>query len=526
MDWKIDTNFFLLKMKKISFIILFLLSVTTVMAQLNPQSKKITKRYFPDADSLENVTPALQKKRGFTDYDDLTKFLNKLKTNHPEYVSISYIGESQKGCKIPMIQLTNPNSNNEKIKVWMQGGLHGNEPASTEGVLYLLYKVLNDPKYTYLLDKIDFAVVPMANIDGYVKQSRYAANGLDLNRDQTKLMAPESVALKQAFSDFNPEVSVDFHEYNAYRRDFSKMGNFGIAGLYDVMFLFSGNPNVPKNMRTLTDSLFVENARQVLSKNKLRFHDYISTGDYQGETHFNQGSSNARSSATSYALTNTVSTLIEVRGVNLGKNSFKRRMVTTFLIGMSYLKTAFENADLVKAEIVKAQKLDSDISVTSTRKVYKDTIKVIDLDTDDLIDMEITVRDAWQSKPKLVRNKPAFYLIDANHKELIEKLNILGVKTDVLTDDTEYNVETYLIKSYDRNELPYEKMNRQTVETELVNKRILFPKGTFIISTNQKNAPIITEVLEPEAPNSFVSFGVLETELNKELPIYRLSKKN
>ena len=44
----------------------------------------------------------------------------------------------------------------------------------------------------------------MANIDGYESHDRYAANGLDLNRDQTKLMAKESVSLKQAFSDFSP----------------------------------------------------------------------------------------------------------------------------------------------------------------------------------------------------------------------------------------------------------------------------------------------------------------------------------
>ena len=35
----------------------------------------------------------------------------------------------------------------------------------------------------------------MANIDGSIKQNRYASNGLDLNRDQTKLMAIESVSL-------------------------------------------------------------------------------------------------------------------------------------------------------------------------------------------------------------------------------------------------------------------------------------------------------------------------------------------
>jgi len=498
----------------------------TSVAQLNPQSKKITERYFSDADSLENVTPALQKKRGFTDYEELTAFLNNLKNTHANRVSISFIGETQKGYQIPLIKLTNPDSKSKKIKVWMQGGLHGNEPASTEGLLYLLYKILNENSFSYLLDNIELAVVPMANIDGYLKDSRYAANGLDLNRDQTKLMAPESIVLKQAFTDFEPQVGVDFHEYNSYRRDFSKMGSFGVAALYDIMFLYSGNLNVPKNLRTLTDSLFVENARKTLTKNGLSYHDYMSTADYLGDIQFNLGSIHARSSATSYALTNTISSLIEVRGVNLGKTSFKRRMATTFLIGMSYLKSAYNNQDLVKNEIEKAQKIEAESVVTSKRKVYKDTIQVIDLDTNDFMAMEITVRDALQSSPKLVRPKPEAYLLDSSQAELIKKMNVLGIKTEMLNEDTSYDVDSYRVTVYEKNEQPFEKMMRQTVETELIKKTILFPKGTYIISTQQKNAPMITEVLEPEAPNSFVSFGVLETELNNELPIYRLSKKN
>jgi len=32
---------------------------------------------------------------------------------------------------------------------------------------------------------------------------------------------------------------------------------------------------------------------------------------------------------------------------------------------------------------------------------------------------------------------------------------------------------------------------------------------------------LITEILEPEAANSFVSFGVLKTGMNEILPIYR-----
>ncbi|MCB0433080.1 MAG: M14 family metallocarboxypeptidase [Mangrovimonas sp.] len=511
-------------MTKRSYIVLTLILCSLpVLAQLNPQSKKVTERYFPDADSIEEITPALQKKRGFTNYDELINFITQLQVKHPKLISISYIGESQKGKKIPLVRLTNPDKT-DKTRVWMQGGLHGNEPASTEGVLYLLYQLLSNPKYTYLLDTIDLAVVPMANIDGYEKQSRYAANGLDLNRDQTKIMAPETVALKQAFSNFNPEVGVDFHEYNAYRRDFAKMGRFGITTLYDIMFLYTGNLNVPENMRRFTNTVFVNNARKALDTNGLRYHDYMTTGDYMGDTEFNLGSIHARSSATSYALTNAVSTLIEVRGVNLGRTSFKRRIATTFIIGLSYLETAYHNQNEIKEEIAQAEKTQPKITVTSVRKEYKDTIQVIDLDTYETMALDVTIHDALQSSPKLVRSMPLAYIISADQEALIEKLHLLGITTETLSEPKELTVEAYQITAYDNKGELYEKMNRQTVETQLETKTMTFPAGTYFITTNQKNTPLLCEVLEPEAPNSFVNFGVLKTDLNNELPIYRLSK--
>ena len=62
-------------------------------------------------------------------------------------------------------------------------------------VFYLIDQLLNDS--IHLLNHLDISIVPMANIDGYESHDRYAANGLDLNRDQTKLMAKESVCLNK-----------------------------------------------------------------------------------------------------------------------------------------------------------------------------------------------------------------------------------------------------------------------------------------------------------------------------------------
>ena len=221
-------------------------------SQLSPQSKKITKKFFPDP-KIEINTPAFNKKKGFTKYDEMMSFLYDKISKHSNEVRIEFVGESQKGKKIPILFFDRKN-NQEKVKVFFQAGLHGNEPASTEGILYLIDQILTKPEYNKLLDRITLAIIPMANIDGYEKNIRYASNGLDLNRDHTKLLAKESKCLKQAFSDFEAEVSVDFHEYTPFRKDYAKLGKFGVSNIYDVMFLYTGNLNVPKNLREYKSS--------------------------------------------------------------------------------------------------------------------------------------------------------------------------------------------------------------------------------------------------------------------------------
>ena len=51
-----------------------------------------------------------------------------------------------------------------------------------------------------------------------------------------------------------------------------------------------------------------------------------------------------------------------------------------------------------------------------------------------------------------------------------------------------------------------------------------FAKGDILITMNQKKSNLIAEVLEPEAPNSYVSFGIIKTNNNEVLPIYRIKK--
>ncbi len=511
--------------KLISFILIFNFMVAS--AQLNQEPKKITNKFFSELNDLENITPALKKKKGFTNYKELLNYIDEKVQNYPELVSSNFIGESQKGKKIPILYVSKNNDyDNKKLRVWMQGGLHGNEPASTESLLYLIHLVLEDPAYKYLLDKIDLAILPMANIDGFLKNDRYAANGLDLNRDHTKMMAPETKASKVAFANFDPHVALDFHEYRPFRKDFAQLSSFGIANPYDVMFLHTGNLNVPENIRTIIDTLFVKNAKKSLDKLNLRHRHYMKSEKYKGEIHFSTGSNTARSSSNFYALNNGIATLFEIRGVGIGKTSFKRRINSGLAVGFSFLKTAYENSNFILNQIDIAKTYTNDIVLEHKRSIYTDVIKAIDIESNELIDFSTTMHSSKDSYAISKRDRPIAYVIKKNNYGFIEKLNDVGVNYVEFEKDTMIYSGSYKVVQYNNNFKVYEKMKMQKVVTVIEYSDNIFSRGDILISMNQKRSNLIAELLEPEAPNSYVSFGIIKTSLNRKLPIYRIKNFN
>ena len=366
----------------------------------------------------------------------------------------------------------------------------------------------------------------MANIDGFLKNDRYAANGLDLNRDHTKMMAPETKASKLAFADFDPHVALDFHEYRPFRKDFAQLSSFGIANPYDVMFLHTGNLNVPENIRTIIDTLFVKNAKKSLDKLNLRHRHYIKSEKYKGEIHFSTGSNTARSSSNFYALNNAIATLFEIRGVGIGKTSFKRRINSGLSVGFSFLKTAYENSIFIFDEIAKANTYSNVIVLEHQRSIYTDVIKAIDIGSNEMIDFETTMHSSKDSYAISKRDRPLAYIIKQNNFGFIEKLKDVGIDYVELQKDTVIYSGGYRVIEFNDNFKVYEKMRMQKVVTSIEYNDNGFSKGDILISMNQKRSNLIAELLEPEAPNSYVSFGIINTSLNSQLPIYRIKNLN
>ena len=506
-------------MRSVLILILFPIFTTSYISQ---DSKKITKSFFPDFD-IEIPSPAFKKNKGFTNYKEMMSFLDSLVKDYPNDISYRFIGSSQKGKKIPMVYIGN--QTNYLAKVCYMGGLHGNEPASSEGMLFLIHNLLKEDSLRHLKENLSIAIIPMANIDGYEKQDRYAANGQDLNRDQTKFSNPESIYIKRAVNEFSPDLMVDFHEYKPYRVDFVNFGEFGVTQQYDAMFLYSGNLNVSKSIRKVTEDYFITQVKPKLDYYDLKHHNYISSKHKNNAIYFNLGSVSSRSSATSYALSNCVSILMEIRGVGLKRTSFNRRVFTTYLLANSYLNTALKNYNELKLAIKQANQFPEDIIIKYKKQKSGYTLNMIDVYENKLIPINVTLHNGLECSPVIKRKRPNYYIIESELSIVTDKLAILGLDIDTLNYDEVLEVESYKIISSKKSPVLFQGFHENIIKSEIILENKLFKKGTFIVPMNQKRSNLAVETLEPEMLSGFLRFNVIKPESINKIHRYLQNKQ-
>ncbi len=487
------------------------------------QPKKVTDKFFPDPEGVTINTPSFEKKSGFTSYKEMMEFLKGLSEKYPSLIKIELVGKTQRENDIPLVHI-HKDSPDEKLRILYTARIHGDEPAGTDAMLYFIKKLAEDPSVGTLLEKIDFYIMPMVNIDGAAKMERYTANGLDLNRDMTRIETPEAAVFYSVVRKTEPDVYADFHEYQPVRRDFASLTNSVISTPWDVMFLFSSNPNVPQVLRDAVDNLFVANATKVMDSNHLTSHTYYTSRETSQGITFNIGGSSARSTSNAMALHNTLSILVEARGINLSRTSLLRRVNTVYLLAESFARTAFDNQAKIKQYIADAIADKSDIAVKfSSKRVDNIPLPFIDMIKNNKVTFEVPAAIAAEYTVNKKRTLPTAYYILPSQKRAIDILQQTGIETKTLTEPETMNVDVFTVKTI-RNGEPLGNITPADVTVDMQEKKITFPSGTVVVPADQRNFRMATVLLEPEAANGFVNYRVIETKQGEELPIYRITK--
>ena len=390
--------------------------------------KRAVKYLFPDlvrrVDCTKVMTPA-----------EVTARLQDLVADHEGSARMEVLGQTPLGQDIPAVYIGNRNDG--KLRVWIEAGLHGNEPAGVLTVCQFVDYLLNSMEGQDICSRLSFMIVPMANVDGYSKHDRLSGTGNDLNRDQALMTDTVTWILKRAYASWKPELAIDIHEYRPLRKDFARMCSMEearVAIAQDILLLPSGHPNVDPAIRALNDTLQRQIRRDLDAVSYTHGFYFTVAGDEHDRYYIRKDGGNPRSSTTFQALTNAVSLFFEVKGIGLDDELLPRRADVGLVALRSAIRKAASIAQYIKEQVHLADHRACEAShplvARSHPKEIQTEVIFENLDTGCFFKQPVTARDAMQQVIDLEKPRPAYYRLPHDAERAKQRLQTLGIVVD------------------------------------------------------------------------------------------------
>ncbi|KAI9148104.1 hypothetical protein HJFPF1_11927 [Paramyrothecium foliicola] len=440
---------------------------------------------------------------------------------------------SEEGRSIPYVVLSttpvpsrpnfkNDTQSSEKSRIWIHGGVHGNEPGGDQALLALLGKLDADPAWaTAILEKLDILIVPRYNADGVAYFQRYLASSYDPNRDHTKLYSQQTRDIKRLNREFNAHISIDCHEYTASRK---YGGDAEYLPMQDVQFSSFKNPNVHHKIRELAESLFLDNVQEALISRNMTTSPYVVFPD-PAKLQLTEFVTDAKGD-TAVSLGQGLAFLTETRGIRLGDQHFRRRTVGGLVAVEAVIQTAADNAALVYRTVEQGRDdfihNNQEIIVTDYPRWTNKTWSFIEAATGQIVQVPVMFGNNTPPTSNLTRSRPEAYVFSRAWVSVAELLRTTSVEVQELQSDFRGEVEAFTAKTAVVELTKYEGTARTTVTTESSKKIVEIPAGGYWVSTRQQNAAHAFVRLEPENIDSFVSFNILPLLTGDEYQVYRV----
>lgn len=210
-----------------------------------------------------------------TSYDELKDFVYQL-DNLSDFMKVEIIGQSVEGRNLYALKFSTSEfgKDTSKIKVLIFAQQHGDEQSGKEGALLLASELIK-PELAGMLKNIDFVLIPQLNPDGSEIDTRFNANGMDLNRNHLILTEPETIATHKLFDRYLFEATMDVHEYYPYTEDYIQ---YGYVKYFDEQVGTTTNPNVSERIRSFSNTEYLQFIRSYLNERNFTFHNYIPGG--------------------------------------------------------------------------------------------------------------------------------------------------------------------------------------------------------------------------------------------------------
>lgn len=471
-------------------------------------------------------------------YQQTIDFYIGLSREFPE-INIQTIGETDSGRPLHMVTY-NPESdfNFEKIRqnklvILINNGIHPGESDGIDATM-LLYrdlalKKISPPKNLILV------TIPVYNVGGALNRnttSRVNQNGpvsygfrgnaknYDLNRDFIKTDTRNARTFARIYHKVKPDIFIDNHVSN------------GADYQYTLTQLYSQQDKLGKPLGNYLTEEFLPALKDSLALKEREVSPYVNVHNQPPDPGFNQFMDTPRYSTGYTALWGTIGVAIETHMLK----PYSDRVRATYDYMHSLLQVAEVNLQKIRQVREKSRSgfmekrfyvlgwtLDSLQASTLEFKGYRaDTVvsKVTGLpqlkyDQSVPYIKNIAYFDHYIATDSV--EIPEAYIIKKSWAEVMDHMDLNGIRYNTIEKDTAYYVESYRIGTYKTVADPYEghylhygttvNMRHDTLQLEA---------GDFIIPTDQNGIRYLLETLEPEAVDSFFNWNFFDTILQQK----------
>ena len=434
------------------------------------------------------------------------------------------IGSSQNRQPLEALVLTRAGSTDPgslqasgKPTVLLIGQQHGDEPAGSEALL-VIARELSQGLLQPLLERINVIIVPRSNPDGAAAGQRVTQGGLDMNRDHLLLATPEAQALAKLTRDYRPTVVVDAHEYTAVGRFLQK---FGALQRFDALLQYATTANTPEFLTRAAEEWFRKPLLASLQAQRLSAEWYYTTSIDLTDKKISMGGVQPDTGRNVYGLKNSVSLLIETRGVGLGRLHIQRRVHTHVTAISSVLANTAQRAvelgqlrPYVDREIsARACREEAVVEAAATPGRYD----LMMLDPESGVDKIVPVD--WDSSLTLrkirTRIRPCGYWLSSSATTAVERLRMHGVQVMRVVEAGSVLGDSYREVSRISGER-LDVRGTTAAAAPVINAQVSLvrgvydvPRNSYYVTLNQALGNLVLAALEPDTQNSYFANAVL-----------------
>ncbi len=471
-------------------------------------------------------------------YAEAVDFCRRLAAASP-YAHYATFGVSGEGRELPLLILSTERAftpvavrHSQRPLVLVQNCIHAGECEGKDACLELARDMLICGEYAAVLQHVNVLIIPIFNVDGHERCGAYnrinqngpremgwrtTAVNLNLNRDYAKADAVEMRAWLRLWNAWQPDLFIDNHTTDGHDHQ------------YDLFYATTSGPDVAQPVAAWVNDVLLPDLLPTLTADGYLALPYSfprnPTALSEGIVAI--GPMSPRLSTGYAAACNRPGLLVETHALL----PYRRRVCATYDFLRRTLEALSRDAGKLRAalrqadeEAVQTRGGDHDGQVSlrfepteeSSRFIYHGheahqrpsevTGGVVLEYTRTPLDLETSLFDQWRIAGAVT--PPAAYLIPPQWAEVIERLELHGVRFFRLTAPCALEVESYRFEDVKFAEMPYEGRQTPRYHAVSIRERRDCAAGTVVVPLAQPRAKLAVHLLEPDAPDSLVAWGL------------------